>query len=70
MKLVYDHKTIDWPRLEGALKPSQPLPWAGWPPLDQIAQGPIQPGLGTPKDGTHTVSLGSSARASLPFELR
>ena len=27
------------------LAPS-PLPWAGCPPPDQAAQGPIQPGLG------------------------
>ena len=34
--------------LKGTLKPPkpQPLPWAGCPPPDQAAQGPIQPILG------------------------
>ena len=40
---------IEWLGLEGTPKiqrpSSNPLPWAGCHPLDQAAQGPIQPGL-------------------------
>lgn len=38
-------------RMGGTLRPTQPLPWAGCSPADQAAQGPIQPSLGTSRDG-------------------
>ena len=40
-----NHRITEWLSLEGILKITQfqPLPLAGYPPLAQAAQGPIQP---------------------------
>lgn len=46
MRVGYDYTAL----IGKTLRPSPP--WAGCPPQDQIAQGPMHPGLGTPRKTT------------------
>lgn len=52
-----NHRIIEEQGLEGTLKKIslQPLPWAGPPPLCQVAPSPVQPS----KDGSGTAASGN-----------